>query len=60
MGVSASASVLPVNIQDWFSLAWTVWTSLQSVFHNFIIMMRHGFLGFSQISVGEISNVKKT
>ena len=29
MGVSASASVLPMNIQDW-SLVWTSWISLQS------------------------------
>ena len=29
-GVSASASVLPMNIQDWFPLGWTVWISLQS------------------------------
>ena len=29
IGVSASASVLPVNIQDW-SLGWTGWISLQS------------------------------
>ena len=29
-GVSASASVLPMNIQDWFSLGWTGWISLQS------------------------------
>ena len=29
-GVSASASVLPMNIQDWFPLAWTGWISLQS------------------------------
>ena len=28
-GVSASASVLPMNIQDWFLLAWTSWISLQ-------------------------------
>ena len=28
--VSASASVLPMNIQDWFPLGWTGWTSLQS------------------------------
>ena len=27
---SASASVLPVNIQDWFPLGWTGWISLQS------------------------------
>ena len=30
IGVSASASVLPMNIQDWFPLAWTAWISLQS------------------------------
>ena len=29
-GVSASASVLPMNIQDWFPLGWTGWVSLQS------------------------------
>ena len=29
IGVSASASVLPVNIQDWFPLGWTGWISLQ-------------------------------
>ena len=28
--VSASASVLAMNIQDWFSLGWTGWISLQS------------------------------
>ena len=30
IGVSASASVLPMNIQDWFPLEWTGWISLQS------------------------------
>ena len=30
IGVSASASVLPMIIQDWFSLEWTGWISLQS------------------------------
>ena len=30
IGVSASASVLPRNIQDWFPLEWTSWVSLQS------------------------------
>ena len=29
-GVSASASVLPMNIQDWSPLGWTDWISLQS------------------------------
>ena len=30
IGVSASASVLPMNTQDWSSLEWTGWISLQS------------------------------
>ena len=30
IGVSASASVLPLNIQDWSLLGWTGWISLQS------------------------------
>ena len=30
IGASASASVLPMNIQDWFPLRWTGWTSLLS------------------------------
>ena len=30
IGVSALASVLPMNTQDRFSLEWTVWISLQS------------------------------
>ena len=30
IGVSASASVLPMNIQDWFPLGWTGCISLQS------------------------------
>ena len=46
-GVLASASVLPVNIQDWFPLRWTGWISLQSkglsrVFSNTTIQ-RHQF-----------------
>ena len=30
IGASASTSVLPVNIQNWFPLEWTGWTSLLS------------------------------
>jgi len=30
IGVSASASVLPMNTWDWFPLGWTGWISLQS------------------------------
>ena len=31
IGVSASASVLPMNTQDWFPLGWTGWISLQII-----------------------------
>ena len=31
IGVSASASVLPMDIQDWFSLGWTGWISLRGL-----------------------------
>ena len=31
IGASASASVLPVNTQDWSPLGWTGWISLQSL-----------------------------
>ena len=49
IGVSVSASVLPMNIQDWFPLGWTGWTSLQSkgfskVFSNTTIQ-KHQFFG---------------
>ena len=42
IGVSASASVLPMNTQDWSPLGWTGWISLQSkglsrVFSNTIV-----------------------
>ena len=30
IGVSASTSVLPMNIQDWFPLEWTGWISQES------------------------------
>ena len=30
IGVSASTSVLPINTQDWSTLGWTGWISLQS------------------------------
>ena len=49
IGVSASASVLPMNIQDWSPLGWTGWTSLQSkglsrVFSNTTVQ-KHQFFG---------------
>ena len=47
--VSTSASVLPMNIQDWFPLGWTGWISLQSkglsrVFSNTTVQ-KHQFFG---------------
>ena len=49
MGVSASASVLPMNTQDWSPLGWTDWISLQSkglsrVFSNTTVQ-KHQFFG---------------
>ena len=59
IGVSASASVLPMNTQDWSALGWTGWISLQSkglsrVFSNTTVQ-KHQFFGtqlslYSQLS----------
>ena len=54
IGVSASASVLPMNIQDWFPLGWTGWISLHSkglsrVFSNTTVQ-KHQFFG-AQLSL---------
>ena len=59
-GVSASASVLPMNIQDWFPLGWTGWISLQSkglsrVFSNTTVQKRQ-FFG-SQLSLESNSHI---
>ena len=53
IGVSASASVLPMNIQDWFPLGWTGWISLQSkglsrVFSNTTVQ-KHQFFHNTQL-----------
>ena len=57
-GVSASASVLPMNIQDWFPLGWTGWMSLQSkgllrVFSNTTVQT-HQF--FSPTFIAQLSH----
>ena len=49
IGVSASASVLPMTIQDWFPLGWTGWISLKSkelsrLFSNTTVE-KHQFFG---------------
>ena len=48
IGVSASASVLPMNTQDWSPLGWTSWISLQSkalsrIFSNTTVQKHHFF-----------------
>ena len=54
IGVSASASVLPKNTQDWSPLGWTGWISLQSkglsrVFSNTTVQ-KHQFFGIQPSS----------
>ena len=60
IGVLASVSVLPMNIQDWFPLGWTGWISLQSkglsrVFSN-ITVQKHQFFG-AQLSSQSNSHI---
>ena len=52
--IGASASVLPMSIQDWFPLGWTGWVSLQSkglsrVFSSTTVQ-KHQFFG-TQVSL---------
>ena len=54
IGVSASATVLPMNTQDWSPLGWTSWISFQSkgfsrVFSN-ITVQKHQFFS-AQLSL---------
>jgi len=60
IGVSASASVLPMNIQDWFPLGWTDWISLPSkglsrVFSNTRVQ-KHQFFS-AQLSLWSNSHI---
>ena len=60
IGVSASASVLSINIQDWVPFGWSGWRSLQSkglsrAFSNTTIQ-NHQFLGV-QLSVQSNSHI---
>ena len=55
-----SASVLPMNIQDWFPLGWTGWISMQSkglsrVFSNTTVQ-KHQFFG-TQLSLWSNSQI---
>ena len=60
IGASASATVLPMNIQDWFPLGWTGWVSLLSkglsrVFSNTTVQ-KHQFFG-AQLSLWSNSHI---
>ena len=60
IGVSASASVLPMNNQDWSPLRWTGWISLQSkglsrVFSNTTVQ-KHQFF-WAQLSLQSNSHI---
>ena len=60
IGVSASASVLPMNIHNWFPLGWTGWISLQStglsrVFFNTTVQ-KHQFFG-AQLSLWSVTSI---
>ena len=49
IAVSTSASVHPMNIQDWFPLGWTGWISLQfkgpsRVFSNTTVQLSHPYM----------------
>ena len=62
IGVSASASVLPMNTQEWSPLEWTVWNSLQSkglsrVFSNTTVQ-KHQFFG-AQLSSQSNSHIDR-
>ena len=54
IGVSASTSVLPVNIQEWVPLGWTGWISLLSKGHSRVFsnstVQNHQFLS-AQLSL---------
>ena len=49
IGVSASASVLPMNSQDWSPVGWTVWISLLSKWLSRVLsnttIQKHQFFG---------------
>ena len=59
LGVSALASVLPMNTQDWSPLEWTGWISLQSkglsrVFNTTV--QKHQFFGAQLSSQSQLSH----
>ena len=61
-GVSASASVLPMNTQDWSPLGWAGWIFLQSRGFSNTTVQNHQFFGaqFSSQSNSYIHTIGKT
>ena len=68
IGVSSSASVLPMNIQDWFPLGWTGWISLQSkgrsrIFSNTTVLQCSAFsivqLSHLYMTTGRIKTARR-
>ena len=59
IGASASASVLPMNIQDWFSLGLTCWIllskGLSRIFSNTTVQ-KHQFLRCSAFFIVQLSH----
>ena len=61
IGVSASASVLPINTQDWFPLWWTGCISLQSkglsrVFSNTTVQKHQFLIQYSAFFIVQLSH----
>ena len=62
IGVSATASVHPMSIQDWFPLGWTDWISLQSkglsrVFSNTTVPIPNHQFFSAQLSLQSNSHI---
>ena len=60
IGVSPSASVLPMNTQDWFPLGWTGWITLQSKWFSRVLsnttVQKHQFFS-AQLSSQSNSHI---
>ena len=58
LGISASATVLQINSQDWFPLGWTGWISLPSkeLSRVFSTVLKHEFFS-AQLSLGSNSYI---
>ena len=64
IGVSALASILPKNIQDWSPLEWTGWISLQSKGLSRVLsnttLQKHQFFGAQLSSTVHLSHLSMT